>query len=159
MRRYPRFSVVVVMLALLALPSPVGGATAKPSRLLVPAGATTLYWSYPMPLASGVRYGTLRVTNESVIARVRDLINAIPVSDYGAGQACPDDMMVPDIVRFSTSTAAASFTKVVFQLGGCPHATVFQRGVAQRPTLGGWTLSRSYDAIQKVISPKGQPLA
>jgi hypothetical protein len=139
--------------------APVGAAPARPARLLVPAGATALYWSYPMPLPAGTRYGTLKVTKPSVIAQVRAMINAIPVSDYSKDQACPQDMMVPYIVRFSKSSAGAAFTKVVFQLGGCPEATVYQHGVAQRPTLGGWTLSSLYHAIQKVISPRGVPLA
>jgi hypothetical protein len=134
-------------------------ATTKPVRLLVPAGATALYWSYSMPLPSGAHYGTMKITNANVIARVREMINAIPVANYSKHQACPDDAMVPYIVRFSTSTASAAFTKVVFQLGGCPEATVYQHGVAQRPTLGGWSLSRLYTAIQKVIAPHGQPLA
>jgi hypothetical protein len=101
----------------------------------------------------------MKVSNPAVIARVRSMINAIPVSNYPKTQACPADAMVPYILRFSTSTSAASFTKVVFQLAGCPEATVFQHGVAQRPTLGGWSLPKLYAAIQKVISPRGQPLA
>lgn len=112
-----------------------------------------------MPLPKEQEYGIIKISDPAVIARVREMINAIPTSDYPTTQACPDDMMVPYIVRFSASTAAASFTKVVFQLGVCPEATVFQHGVAQLPTLGGWSLSRLYDAIQKVISARGQPLA
>lgn len=153
---------VVVALALVASLSVTTSALAtpaKPTRLLVPAGATALYWSYSMPLPGGSRYGTMKITNPAVLARVRKMINAIPVTDYPKNQACPADAMVPYIVRFSTSTPEASFTKVVFQLAGCPEATVYQHGVAQRPTLGGWSLPRLYAAIQKVISPKGQPLA
>jgi hypothetical protein len=126
---------------------------------MVPAGATALFWSYSMPLPAGSHYGTIRVSDPTVIARVREMINAIPVSNYPVEGACPDDMMVPYVIRFSDSTAAASFTKVVFQLGGCPAATVYQRGVAELPTLGGWSLGKLYDAIQKVMSPHGQPLA
>jgi hypothetical protein len=55
--------------------------------------------------------------------------------------------------------SGASFTSVVFQLGGCPGATVYQHGVAQRPTLRGWSLSRLYSAIAKVIAPQEPPLA
>ena len=147
------------LIAALSLSAPAMSAPAKPTRLLVPAGAKALYWSYSMPLPTGVHYGTMKISNSSVIARVREMINAIPVSTYSKTQVCPADAMVPYIVRFSTSTAAASFTRVVFQLAGCPEATVFQHGVAQRPTLGGWSLPRLYAAIQKVISPRGQPLA
>ncbi len=151
--------VILTLTAALSISSPVLAATTKPTRLLVPTGATALYWSYSMPMPGGAHYGTVKISNPAVIARVRVMINAIPVTNYPQTQPCPDDMMVPYIVRFSTSTAAASFTELVFQLGGCPEATVFQHGVAQRPTLGGLTLPRLYAAIQKVISPRGQPLA
>ena len=149
----------LMMFATLGLSSTTSASPAKPTRLLVPVGATALYWSYAMPLPTGVRYGTMKIINPSVIARVRSMINAIPISNYPKNQACPADAMVPYFIRFSTSTAAASFTKVVFQLGGCPEATVYQHGIAQRPSLGGWSLSHLYAAIQKVISPRGQPLA
>jgi hypothetical protein len=158
-RLRPLILVTLSLVATLSLASPALAAPAKPTRLLVPAGAKALYWSYSMPLPTGAHYGTMKITNPTVIARVRAMINAIPVSNYPKTQACPADMMVPYIVRFSSSTAAASFTKVVFQLGGCPEATVYQHGVAQRPTLGGWSLPKLYAAIQKVISPRGQPLA
>jgi len=151
--------VILSLIAALSLSAPALAAPAKPTRLLIPAGAKALYWSYSMPLPTGVHYGTMKISNPSVIARVREMINAIPVSTYSKTQVCPADAMVPYIVRFSTSTAAASFTRVVFQLAGCPEATVFQHGVAQRPTLGGWSLPHLYAAIQKVISPRGQPLA
>jgi hypothetical protein len=151
--------VILVMIATFSLSSAALASSNKPTRLLVPVGATALYWSYSMPLPSGVHYGTMKINNPNVIVRVRAMINAIPASNYSKNQACPADAMVPYIVRFSTTSAAASFTKVVFQLGGCPEATVYQHGVAQRPTLGGWSLPHLYTAIQKVISPRGQPLA
>jgi len=160
MNRFRSTTIVMLLtFSILAFSSPALASPAKPSRLLVPVGATALYWSYSMPLPSGVTYGTMKISNPHIIARVRAMINAIPVSSYSKNQVCPADAMVPYIVRFSTSTAAASFTKVVFQLGGCPEATVYQHGVAERPTLGGWSLARLYAAIQKVISPRGQPLA
>jgi hypothetical protein len=150
---------VLALASVLSLSSPALATPSKPTRLLIPAGATALYWSYPMPLPSGVHYGTMKITKPSIIARVRAMINAIPVSNYPKNQACPADAMVPYIVRFSTSTPVAAYSKVVFQLAGCPEATVYQHGVAQRPTLGSWSLPRLYAAIQKVISPRGQPLA
>ena len=73
---------------------------AKPARLVIGAGASALYWSNPMPLGTGTRYGTVKITSGVVIARVRQLINAIPVSDYGANQICPMDVMVPVVIRF-----------------------------------------------------------
>lgn len=158
-RCYATFAATLSLVVVLSLSSLASATTTRPNRLVVPEGATALYWSYSMPLSTGTKYGTMRITNPTIIARVREMINAIPVSSYSKAQACPDDMMVPYIIRFSTSTAAASFTKVVFQLGGCPQATVFQHGVAEQPTLGSWSLSKLYDAIQKVISPGGQPLA
>lgn len=157
--RRPIAVAALAVVTVLSVSSPALSTPNKPSRLLVPAGATTLYWSYSMPLPGGSRYGTMKITNPSVIARVRSMINAIPVTDYPKNRACPADVMIPYIVRFSRSTAGKSFTKVVFQLGGCPEATVFQHGLAQRPTLGGWSLPKLYSAIQKVISPRGQPLA
>ncbi len=160
MSRFRSMAVTVLVISAAISISPTAWATsAKPNRLLVPGGASALYWSYSMPLPSGARYGTMKITNRATIARVRSMINAIPVSDYSKGQACPANAMVPYIIRFSTSTASTSFTKVVFQLGGCPAATVYQHGVAQSPTLGGRSLGHLYAAIQKVISPRGQPLA
>jgi hypothetical protein len=160
MNRYPIATIAMVSLAaLLSYSSPAWSAASKPARLMVPVGATALFWSYSMPLSTGSRYGTIKISDPKVIARVREMINAIPVSDYPKDGACPDDMMIPYVIRFSDSTAAASFTKVVFQLGGCPAATVYQHGVAELPTLGGWSLAKLYDAISKVISPRGQPLA
>ncbi|MFI5034975.1 MAG: hypothetical protein ACHQFZ_02080 [Acidimicrobiales bacterium] len=158
-RSRPVAVAVLSLTTALSISAPATAALSKPARLLVPSGATALYWSYPMPLPGGVHYGTLKVTNPSVIARVRAMINAIPVSNYPKLQACPADAMVPFVVRFSTSTAGAAFSKVVFQLAGCPEATVYQHGVAQRPTLGGWSLPTLYHSIQKVISPGGVPLA
>jgi|ERR1700677_5096896 hypothetical protein len=160
MSRYRAATIAMISLTvLLSFSSLASCATSKPDRLLVPAGATALFWSYSMPLPSGSHYGTMKISDPAVIARVREMINAIPVSDYAKSGACPDDMMIPYVIRFSASTAAASFTKVVFQLGGCPAATVYQHGVAESPTLGGWSLGTLYRAIQKVISPRGQPLA
>jgi hypothetical protein len=49
-------------------------------------------------------------------------------------------------------------TRVVFQLGGCPYAQVYQHGVRISPTLGGPHLASTYAAIQKLISPHGVPL-
>jgi hypothetical protein len=160
MSRYRAATIATASLTvLLSLSSPASSAASKPARVVVPAGAKALFWSYSMPLPSGSHYGTIKISDPTVIARVREMINAIAVSDYPKDGACPDDMMIPYIIRFSDSTAAASFTKVVFQLGGCPAATVYQHGVAELPTLGGWSLGTLYRAIQKVISPRGQPLA
>ncbi len=147
----------LVLAGTIAVTSAFAG-VAKPARLIVPRGATALYWSYPMPLPSGTHDGTIRITNPNTIARVLDMVNALPVSTYRADQICPMDLMVPDVLRFSRSTAAAAFAVVVFQLGGCPTATVYRHGVAQRPTLGGWSLPNQYAAIEKVMSPRGQPL-
>ena len=57
--------VVLLLLSLLSLSSPALAATAKPPRLLIPAGAAALYWSYPMPLPMGMHYGTMKITNLS----------------------------------------------------------------------------------------------
>jgi hypothetical protein len=135
------------------------GAPEKPARDLVPAEASALYWSYSMPLPGGSKYGTLKITNPAVIAKVRTLINAIPVANYSKLQACPANYMIPYVISFSKSSQARSFTKVEFELGGCPTATVYQNGKAESPALGGFGLVKWYAAIQKVISPRGQPLA
>jgi hypothetical protein len=133
-------------------------ATAKPIGDLVPAGAKVLIWNYPLPTANKVLTGTLEVTNPTIIAQVRSLINSLPVTS-SAHRICPDDMMLPYTVGFALSTKAKPFTRVVFQLGGCPYARVYQHGVAISPTLGGPNLSWTYARIQHLISPKGQPLA
>lgn len=159
MTKVPRsLTACVAAIALFGLGSPVDAAT-KPSRLLVPAGASALYWSYSMRLPSGSKYGTIKITNPSIIEKVRRTINAIAVSNYSTHQACPMDYRIPSLIQFSRSTEAHALTEVSFELGGCPRATVFQNGETQRPTLGSWPLGREYAAIQKVIAPHGQPLA
>jgi hypothetical protein len=68
-------------------------------------------------------------------------------------------MMLPITVSFAANKTSTPFTKVVFQLGGCPYARVYQHGVAVAPTLGGTHLAQVYARIQHLISPKGVPLA
>jgi len=135
----------------------VGGSTAfaatKPAGDIVPSGAKVLYWTYPLPVS-----GTITVTKASMIAEVRALINSLPVTTTGH-RICPDDIMLPSTVSFAVSTKTTPFTKVVFQLGGCPYARVYQPGVAVSPTLAGPHLAQVYGRIQHLISPKGVPLA
>ena len=144
----------------LALSTPGSSATKmKPTRLVVPAGATGLYWTYSMPLGTGAKLATMKITNAATIKRVRAMVNNIGVSTYPKNQICPLNYMEPFTVRFSTSSAHASFFRIDFELAGCPSATVYLGGKRQTPTLGGFNLPRLYNAIQKVIAPNGQPLA
>jgi hypothetical protein len=162
MRSYKTVSRVLAALvlsgAILGASASVASGATKPMSDLVPTGAKVLYWSYPLPVAAKVRDGTLTVTKASVIAGVRALINSLPVSST-AKRVCPDDMMLPITVSFAANKTSTPFTKVVFQLGGCPYARVYQHGVAVAPTLGGTHLAQVYARIQHLISPKGVPLA
>jgi hypothetical protein len=151
-------AVVASLAATLALAATPALAATKSARELVPAGAHVLYWEYPMPVASGTIDGTVTVKNQVIINEVRALINALPLSNT-LHRACPDDMMLPETISFAASTRSAPFTRVVFQLGGCPSAEVIQHGKVVLPTLGGPNLSSTYSKIEHLISPNGQPLA
>lgn len=142
-----RRSVAAVALGVaLLVTSAAGATTSKPARDLVPAGARVLIFeTSPTGTPS-----TVVVTKAPVIARVRALINALPVSPSGP-RICPDDLMIPSTVSFSTSRDAKPFAKVLFQLGGCPYAQVYRHGVAVLPTLGGSTISSVYATIKKLV--------
>jgi hypothetical protein len=140
----------------------VGGSTAfavtKPAGDFVASGAKVLYWTHPLPVSSKILHGTISVTKASVIAEVRTLINSLPLTTTGH-RICPDDMMLPSTISFAVSRKTTPFAKVVFQLGGCPYARVYQHGVAMSPTLGGPHLAQVYGEIQHLINPKGVPIA
>jgi len=137
--------------ALLGAGAVTAGATAKPADDLVPTGATVLYWSSGVGPVRQAPTGTgaVTVTNLAVIAQVRALINSLPVSTPHS--VCPDDMMIPSWVSFATSKTSTPFTEVMFQLGGCPYARVYQHGVAISPTLGGTHLGEVYARIKTLI--------
>jgi hypothetical protein len=154
MKRSLRFVLVSSALALSAVLIVVGASLAsaatKPSGDLVPGGAKVLYFdSSALSMPAGTSNGAVIVTNAKVIAQVRALINALPLSSRPG--VCPEDMMIPSWVSFSTSAKAAPFTKVMFQLGGCPYARVYQKGAAISPTLGGTNLGEVYGKIKKLI--------
>jgi hypothetical protein len=137
--------------ATLALTAPSGATTTKSSRELVPAGAHVLYWEYPTTVTTGTSDRTVVVKNLAIIAQVRALINALPLSNT-ARHACPDDMMLPITVSFAASTSSTPFTRVIFQLGGCPSAEIIQRGSVVLPTLGRPTLSSTYAKIKHLVT-------
>jgi hypothetical protein len=140
--------VVAALTVTAALNSPSAFGATKSSRELVPAGAHVLVWS-TTSVVGGTR-GTIVVRNVSVIAEVRALINALPLTD-NLHHACPDDMMLPITLSFATSPGSTPFTRVIFQLGGCPSAEVVQHGSIVLPTLGGPNLSSTYGKIKKLI--------
>ena len=152
---------IVAVVALFAFTLTLGvsaSAAAKSPRELVPAGAHVLVWSDPEPAVNGSTGASTVVKNLAIIDKVRALINALPVSNT-LHRACPDDVMIPITISFAASPGATPFTRVVFQLGGCPSAEVIQRGVVVLPTLGGPNLSATYAKIKDLISPRAQPLA
>jgi hypothetical protein len=151
-------TLVALVGATLALSTVPAVAATKSPRELVPAGAHVLYWSSPTISASGTANGTITVKNQAVINEVRTLINALPLSDT-LHRACPDDMMLPQTISFAASTSSTPFTRVVFQLGGCPSAEVVQHGKVVLPTLGGPNLSSTYARIKHLIDPSAQPVA
>jgi hypothetical protein len=140
---------VVAIVSTLALSAPNALAATKSSREFVPGGAHVLIWS-TTSVADGGTNGTIVVTNLEVIAQVRALINALPLTNT-LHHACPDDMMLPITLSFAASRASTPFTRVIFQLGGCPSAEVVQHGSIVLPTLGGPNLSSTYGKIKKLI--------
>jgi hypothetical protein len=132
----------------LALSAPSAFGATKSPREFVPGGAHELIWSSTS--AVGGANGTIVVRNLTVIAEVRALINALPLTN-NLHHACPDDMMLPITISFAASPGSAPFTRVIFQLGGCPSAEVVQRGSIVLPTLGGPNLSSTYGKIKKLI--------
>ncbi|MFZ0768588.1 MAG: hypothetical protein WAM64_05145 [Acidimicrobiales bacterium] len=154
MKRSSRFvrvpSALALSAALLVVGTSLAAASTKPPGDLVPAGAKVLYFdSSIVSLPVTTSNGEVTVTNLKVIAQVRALINSLPLTHIRG--ACPDDMMIPSWVSFSTSAKATPFTKVMFQLGGCPYARVYQKGVAISPTLGGTNLAGVYSQIKKLV--------
>ena len=154
-RRIPIAVLAVVSLAVSLGPGP--SAASAPVAERVPAGMHALTWHYPLVVGGGkVTTGTKVVTSPQVIAEVRSLINALPVS--APHVICPAYVMLPYSVAFSVRVGSPAVTRVVFQLGGCPFAQVYQHGVKMSPTLGGPHLRSTYARIQKLISPQGVPL-
>jgi hypothetical protein len=141
--------VVAVGATTIALSTPSAFAATKSPRELVPAGAHVLTWS-STSVAVGGTNGTIVVRNLAVIADVRALINALPLTN-NLHHACPDDMMLPITLSFAKSPGSPPFTRVIFQLGGCPSAEVVQHGSIVLPTLGGPNLSSTYGKIKKLI--------
>lgn len=135
--------------ATIALSAPSAFAATKSPREMVPAGAHVLIWSSAAGLDSGT-HGTIVVRNLAVIADVRALINALPLTN-NLHHACPDDMMLPITLSFAAAPGSTPFTRVIFQLGGCPSAEVVQHGSVVLPTLGGPNLSSTYGKIKKLI--------
>jgi hypothetical protein len=160
MRRRNYLSVFTVVLGLtLASISGVSASTLKPVGDLVPRGLNVLTWRYPLVVGSGqITSGTMVVTNVHVVSQVRALINSLPVTVANPKRVCPMYVTLPYTVSFSTRVGATAQTRVVFELGGCPYARVYQHGVAIVPTLGGAHLAATYERIQKLISPRGVPL-
>jgi hypothetical protein len=141
---------------------PASGATA-PANDMVPAGAVVLYWTYPgtvSPSASGPtnRYFTKAIRSQATIHKVRTLINEIGPYIPKDNKICNDLRELPFTISFGYGTGNKGVTKVVFQLGGCGTATVYQSGAVQSPVLGGKGMYAKYELIQKAISPSGVPL-
>lgn len=142
-------TVVAIVAATLSLCAPSAWAATKSPREFVPSGAHVLIWSSTSAVGAGAN-GTIVVRNLAVIAETRALINALPLTN-NLHHACPDDMMLPIILSFAKSPGATPFTRVIFQLGGCPSAEVVQHGSIVLPTLGGPNLSSTYEKIKKLI--------
>lgn len=148
-----RIAIALLAIAVtsLAVVAPSAATSTKSAREFVPAGAHVLYWEYPTTAGTGTSDATVVVKNLGTIAHVRALINALPLSNT-AHHACPEDMMLPITISFAASPTSTPFTRVVFQLGGCPSAEVIQRGSVVLPTLGGPNLSSTYAKIKHLVS-------
>lgn len=141
-----RLAVAVLGVVVLVGVAPVAGATAKPVGDLVPTNLNELRWTYPLPVGSG----SLTVRNATVVNKVRALINGLPAW-HKPNEICPADVRRPYTVSFLSRTSPVVVTKVVFQLGGCPSAQVYQHGHAITPTLGGPTLTSTFNKIATLI--------
>jgi hypothetical protein len=130
----------------------MASATAKPVHDFVPAGAKVIYFDSSAVSLGGSTTGdnTNEITDQRVIAEVRNLINSLPVSNTSK-MFCPDDLMIPAWVSFSNSAASTPFARVEFQLGGCPFARVYQHSVSELPTLGGSRLGAVYAKIKSLF--------
>lgn len=138
---------VAAILGALALSTPLASASTKSPREFVPRGAHVLTWSSPSAVGGA---GFIVVRNLTVIGEVRALINALPLAST-RHRVCPEDMTVPVTISFASSPDSTPFTRVIFQLGGCPSAEVVQRGSMVVPALGGPTLFSTYAKIEKLI--------
>jgi hypothetical protein len=147
-----RIAAAALVAAVFTSSATLASAATKSPREYVPAGAHVLYWNDPVIMVGGSMPRQITVTNLAVIARVRALINALPLSNT-QNRVCPDDMMIPITLSFASSKGAAPFTRVVFQLGGCPSAEVIQNGAVVRPSLGGSTLSSTFATIRRLVDP------
>jgi hypothetical protein len=134
--------------AFLVVSSSMASATAKPPHDYIHPGATVITFVNSPVITSS---NTETITSPKVIAEVRSLINSLPVSDTSK-MFCPDDLMIPAWVSFSTSKTATPYSRVEFQLGGCPFARVSQHGVAELPTLGGAHLAQVYAKIKTLFA-------
>jgi hypothetical protein len=139
---------VAVSVVVLVANAALAGATTKPPRDFIHPGATVITFDSS---ALGTSNNTETITNPTIIAEVRSLINSLPVSDTSK-MFCPDDLMIPAWLTFSTSATATPYSRVEFQLGGCPFARVSQHGVPELPTLGGAHLGQVYAKIKTLFA-------
>ncbi len=142
-RRRLAATATALAIASLLLGAPATAAPAPPRGRIGP-GATLV------TLREGASQGpTGSSRNEAVIARVRRLVNALPV--YRPAPVCPDDLMVPWVLAFYRRGAPAPYAEVSFQLGGCPKATVVEGARVVAPSLGGPHLLAAFDLIRRLI--------
>jgi hypothetical protein len=143
--------VIVLVLSLCSVSSAVAATVTKPSGDLISARLKALEWR-PLDITpSQIKV----VTTPSVLVRVRALINALPVAAVNPHQVCPMDMILVPSLNFATSLSAPIVTRVVFQLGGCPQAQVYQYGKKVSPALGGPNIAAVYYRIRQLITPHG----
>jgi hypothetical protein len=147
--RWARLSTAVALGAgLLVVNSSLAAATVKPPRDFIHPGATVITFDSSALATSN---NTETITNPKVIAEVRALINSLPLSNTSK-MFCPDDLMIPAWLTFSTGATATPYSRVEFQLGGCPFARVTQHGIAELPTLGGPHLGQVYAKIKTLFA-------
>jgi hypothetical protein len=147
--RWSRLSGALALSGVLVITgSSLAGATTKPPRDFIHPGATVITFDSS---SLGTSTNTATITNPRVIAEVRSLINSLPVSNTSK-MFCPDDLMIPAYLTFSTSTTATPYSRVEFQLGGCPFARVSQHGTPELPTLGGAHLGQVYAKIKTLFA-------
>ena len=119
-------------------------AASAPPRDRVGPGATLVTLR-----AASLGGPTVASRDAAVIARVRRLVNGLPVDR--PAPVCPDDLTVPYVLAFYTTPGTPPYARVSFQLGCCPEATVSLGGRVVAPPLGGPRLLATFTLIRRLI--------
>jgi len=98
----------------------------KPAGDVLPGGIAEIRWHDTAYLLNGhQRDVTFRTTTPAAIEAIRQLVNGLLVDGPHPGRVCPADYAAPVLITLARRVHGPAFRTVSFQLGGCPHATVY----------------------------------